>query len=381
MKRHNDVVLLKQINIGEIWEVILKIKPAKDEAVVILIAENSEIDIDDLIAFLNDKSIIFLGGVFPGVIYQNQRFNEGALLFTLPIAGRPQIIKDIDTCNFREDIKELETYIVETDEKLTVLIFLDGLTSSNSRFIRGIHNYLGNSVNYFGGGAGSLTLTPKPCVFSNDGFFQHAAVIALVKMQSHLGVQHGWQEFKGPIVATKTIMNKVIELNWQNAFQIYKQALIDDIYEELNEQNFFEIAKGYPFGMIKENSEYIVRDPLAVNEKGELICIGEVPENSVLVILKGSKETLVKAAAKAVDGCLKVDLSENKKVFIVDCISRVLYLEDNFQNELDVIHSSIHSLNKELTPFGILSLGEISSYGNDLIEFFNKTIVVGVLYE
>jgi len=30
---------------------------------------------------------------------------------------------------------------------------------------------------------------------------------------------------------------------------------------------------------------------------------------------------------------------------------------------------------------GMLTLGEISSYGEEFLEFFNKTIVVGILYE
>jgi len=44
------------------------------------------------------------------------------------------------------------------------------------------------------------------------------------------------------------------------------------------------------------------------------------------------------------------------------------------------VEHRIQNAHSALVPEGILSLGEISSYGDGYIEFFNKTIVVGVLY-
>ena len=48
--------------------------------------------------------------------------------------------------------------------------------------------------------------------------------------------------------------------------------------------------------------------------------------------------------------------------------------------ELAKVEHRIQNAHSALVPEGILSLGEISSYGDGYIEFFNKTIVVGVLY-
>ncbi|MBU1486560.1 histidine kinase, partial [bacterium] len=66
---------------------------------------------------------------------------------------------------------------------------------------------------------------------------------------------------------------------------------------------------------------------------------------------------------------------------IADCISRVLFLEEDFDREVALVKERIASINKESILEGFLSLGEISSYGEGLPEFFNKTTVVGVLYE
>lgn len=242
-------------------------------------------------------------------------------------------------------------------------------------------NRLGNSVHYFGGGAGSLTLKQEPCLFTSGGFVQDAAIVAFIKLESNLGVRHGWERIMGPIVATKTRKNIIMELNWKNAFQVYRETVEGDSGKKLTTKNFFNIAKGYPFGIHKEGMEDIVRDPIAVTEKDELICVGEVPENSALSILKGKKTSLIHAASQAADDCLHIGAGTIRQSFIVDCISRVIYLEKDFAKELETVNHKIHSVDDRHTPSGILTLGEISSYGEGFLEFFNKTIVVGILYE
>ena len=127
--------------------------------------------------------------------------------------------------------------------------------------------------------------------------------------------------------------------------------------------------------------ENIVRDPIAVNEQGELICVGEVPENTALDILKGEPSLLIAAAELAAADC---GIPKDKKArfsLIVDCISRVLFLEDKFPEELSTVRKKIESIDPNCVVQGILTLGEISSYGDGFLEFFNKTIVAGVFYE
>ena len=65
---------------------------------------------------------------------------------------------------------------------------------------------------------------------------------------------------------------------------------------------------------------------------------------------------------------------------IIDCISRTLFLEEEFPKELAAITEAMpNSDGKETLPQGVLSLGEISSGGDGYLEFYNKTLVVGIL--
>ena len=60
----------------------------------------------------------------------------------------------------------------------------------------------------------------------------------------------------------------------------------------------------------------------------------------------------------------------------IDCISRYLFLDERFKEELEAI-SSAYAPNTIL--WGVLSLGEIANANEEGIEFYNKTCVVGTL--
>ena len=364
----------------EIVAAIAQQTQQKDDLALVLVGEENPPDIAELIARLNARNINFMGGVFPGIIHGEQRFREGLVVRSLPVLAPPFVVSGLDRDtpalpDFGEKILQIAA------KKYTALILVDGLTSNIALLLAEIFNRCGDAMHYLGGGAGSLSLRQAPCVFSRHGFAQDTALIAFVKMESHLGVRHGWQKIMGPIVATKTRKNLIVELNWRNAFDVYRETVERDAGKPLSPENFFDIAKGYPFGIFKEGEEDLVRDPIAVNERGELICVGEVPENTVLYILKGEQAALIQAAGQAVEDCRMRTGQTPRHTFMVDCISRTLFLEENFPLELELVNRKFRGLDANLTPFGMLSLGEISSYGEGFVEFFNKTIVTGVLYE
>ena len=367
-------------NPREIISAIARMEIKEDDVVALMLGEKNKPNIRQLISELNENKIGFFGGIFPGIIFGNHKYEEGAILMVLPSLEKPFLIKGLDTEDI--NIPDFGNKITENlGQKYTAIILVDGLTSNISLFLSEMFNRLGNSVHYFGGGTGSLTLKQEPCLFTSEGFVQDAAIMTFIKLESNLGVRHGWERIMGPFVATKTRKNIIMELNWKNAFQVYCEIVERDSKKKLTPENFFDIAKGYPFGIHKEGMEDIVRDPISVNERGELFCVGEVPENTVLSILKGEKDSLIQAAGQAAEDCLQSGMKTIRQCLIADCISRTIFLEGKFMKELETVNQKIHTIASRHTPMGILTLGEISSYGEGFLEFFNKTIVVGILYE
>lgn len=346
---------------------------------MVLIGEQRRPELTHLVDRLNDRGLCFFGGVFPGLIHGDRHYRQGAIIKVLPMANRPLLIRlpesqTPDIPGFDDSTRGSE------GTRFTAITLVDGLTSNISLFLSELFNHLGDSVHYFGGGAGSLSLTHEPCLFTAEGVFQDAAIVALIRLESNLGVRHGWKKLTGPIVATRTRRNVISELNWRNAYEVYSEAIVHDAGRRLDSQAFFDVAKEYPFGIYRESSEFVVRDPIAVNELGELTCVGEVPENTVLSILKGEKESLIQAAGQAAEDCRVAPGRVIHHSLVADCISRVLYLEKDFEEELLTIKNRVR-LEGEAMPQGVLTLGEISSDGDGTVEFFNKTIVAGTLYE
>lgn len=175
----------------------------------------------------------------------------------------------------------------------------------------------------------------------------------------------------------KSVVEEDSGLKFNNAFETYKNVVENDSGEQFNEDNFFDIAKSYPLGIVKFNKEIIVRDPIAKDEKGNMVLVGDLEQNSTINILKGNKKSLIESSNNAIKKALESNNNklEIKNVVLFDCISRCIFLEEDFKEELGGIKKQVSNE----TLFGALTLGEIANNGNEYINFYNKTCVVGVL--
>jgi len=363
-------MLITTTNITEIVNAISN--HVNEEAALISIGEHMEINVEELVAALNTANLKFIGGIFPKVIHGNSIVDKGIVLNILNHVEELFLVKGISKKDYT-----IPKISFDQSKAYSLITYVDGLTSNISHYLSSLYENYGMQTNYFGGGAGSLSLQQMPCVFSNEGVFRDAAVGALISMQSRIGVRHGWNKVDGPFIVTKAEGNIIKEINWKNPFKVYKEVVEAHSGKTFTDNNFFDIAKGYPFGIVKDHAECIVRDPLMVNEKGELICVGELEDNTLVDILNGSENSLIEAAKHAAEESL-ILAEQPQKAIIIDCISRILFLEENFDKELNAITKTISDKFPDVVIGGALTLGEISSYGEGFLEFYNKTVVIGL---
>lgn len=351
----------------------------KDEVLLVLLAEDGCPDLEAVVRALAEVEIKFFGGVFPGLIDGKKEARQGALLLRLPANDAPYLITGLESSSI--ELPDLSSISACAPGSHTAIVLVDGLTANVSRLLTDLHARLGSSVNYIGGGAGSLSLRQQPCVFSSRGVFQDAAIVAFIPQRCRLGVRHGWGRYHGPVVATHTRGNVIVELNWRAAFDVYREAVEPHLEAPLTAENFFVASTAFPFGIHKEGCEDVVRDPVGLGPAGELICVGEVPENAVLDILHGDRETLIAAAAQAGDDLCASGPVKIGTALVIDCVSRTMFLESDFERELGMMSERIASLDAGIRVQGALTLGEISSHGAGTVEFLNKTIVAAVLHD
>lgn len=363
-------MLITSIDTTEIVNLISK--HISSNPALLSVGEHTDVDLNLLIESLNQNSIEFIGGIFPKVIHGNSILDKGIVVNTLNNTDSIGVIENLSTKNYN-----IPNFDFDTNKDYSLFTYVDGLTSNISNYLSELYEKYGMETNYFGGGAGSLSLKQKPCVFSNKGIFEDAAVFAIMSMSSKIGVSHGWEKVDGPFIITKAEGNIIKEINWKNPFEVYKEVVEKHSGKKFTDDNFFEIAKGYPFGILKKDAECIVRDPFMVNENDEMICVGEVENNMVVDILHGNEKSLINAAKQATLNSAKQANTPHKAI-LIDCISRILFLEENFNKELNVITNTLQSKFPNVSIGGALTLGEISSYGEGYLEFYNKTTVVGL---
>ncbi len=339
---------------------------------IMLLSANTT-DAETLTPILKEVSKPIFGGIFPGLIYFEEKFEKGYIIVSVTSNTELVVLENISSSNSNfEDI--LLQNVPKFAKTKTMFVYVDGLSRKINSLIESLFAIFGLEFNYIGGGAGSLSLQQMPCIFTNKGVLEDATVLVGIEKESGIGVKHGWHSIAGPYKVTEAEGTEIKKLDYLPAFDIYKKTVDEHSGKSITEDNFFDIAKAYPFGISKVDAERIVRDPLTVSPTKSLVCVGEVETGAFVNILTGNKDTLVGAASEATLQARQNKPSETvESFFFVDCISRVLFLESEFNSEI----TAVFSQNRKVPLFGILSLGEIANSGGDYLEFYNKTSVVG----
>ncbi|MEL7119268.1 MAG: FIST N-terminal domain-containing protein [Bacteroidota bacterium] len=368
-------MLIENPTLDQIINQIKSLAPGKNDAVLILLAQDASIDVLNLIEQLNSMGVKFFGGLFPRVIHDVKQYNQACILLKIPVINRPIMVLGLK--EFDPNLSHLTTIINNLEKKATAITLIDGFSTNISAFLRALQNITGTSTNLIGGGAGTLDIHQQACVFSNDGFYQDAAVICFVDYDLNMSMHHGMKKKIGPFIATRTQKNVIYELNWESAFNVYEGVLNEYGVEKLTFDNFFFFAKGFPFGILREEDEDIARVPITFTKEGALICIGEVPENTVLNILVADNDSFIEAAENSLKAVIQEENSNCDFLFIVDCVSRSLFMGDQFEKELTLIQEELKEKINIKEIFGVMSVGEIASNGEDFVEFQNKSIIIG----
>lgn len=345
----------------------------RQSTLVILVAEGDNPDLEKINSIFQQTGFQYAGALFPKILFANSVYDRGLIILPLSTDISPIVINGLDDGHM--SMSELPD--IDTMRQHTLFIMLDGLSKHVAGFLRALYGHYGANVVYLGGGAGSLSLQQAPCTFSNAGLAQDQAIIIPYPEKVKLGVQHGWKRLMGPLIATEVEDTVIKKINWQPALDVYKEVVDAESGLSITQQNFFDIAKAYPFGLEKNDAEDVVRDPIMTTDDGALVCVGEVPENAIIHILKGHPDALIDSARVASQNSTEQNEHPLKLAVMVDCISRTLFLENRFDEEVDNIYQNLIQHGCETIPVGALTLGEISSIGDGFLEFLNKTVVIG----
>ncbi len=344
------------------------------KGLLVLVADGNGFTPKQINPILRGLEVPVFGGIFCHLIHGEEILSQGTLVVGLHEVPHIEVIQPLSSPSPDFDKQLEQAFLAKVRPGQTMFTVVDGFSRNIADLIESLFIIFGLEINYLGGGAGSKSLTSSPCVLTNEGLLQDAAVLALLDLVSGTGVSHGLQEVCGPFKITESYRNQIISIDWVPALEFYSNLIQQDCGKELTRDNLATLGAGYIFGLARLGAEMIARDPLNVTEDGHLLCAGDVPPGSFIHLLKADASSMINAASCArtqADNAFG-DGAEDALVTVWDCISRKAFLQEDFGQELASIQKGGQ------TAIGALTIGEIANSGQDYLEFYNNTVVVGV---
>jgi hypothetical protein len=325
---------------------------------------------------LKNCSIPIFGGIYPMITHQETLIKQGALIIGFKENYDVSVFPDVQNIKNEDTLESLINTTLEAKQNFSgqdnFLMFYDALINNVEDFINCLFECLDHGITVAGGGAGNLDFIQRPCLFTNSGLLANAVLLVSLPRPLTTRIAHGWTKIEGPFLVSEAHGQTVQSLNYRPAFEVYSQKIESNSEHRFQAGNFFEIAKNFPLGIEDINNNLIVRDPISTTNN-YLQLIGNIPVNSMVYILGGDTNKLISSSEKAAINLFSTPTKSTTRISMVfDCISRVAFMEDEFDKELQIINKYCPS------PylFGVLSIGEIANSESSAIRLLNKSTVI-----
>jgi hypothetical protein len=340
--------------------------------IIVFGCADNEIDEQAAETFFRTIDVPIGGGLFPAIFHEQMVHHQGWLVYA--IHGQISM-----TCSTEISVNARSRPAPAAGSANsgndTCLVIVDGHARSISSFLASVFESSSITTKFFGGGAGSLPDPEKPCIISNNGLMRDAAIVIRLESPCGIGVSHGWRTEPQAMRATATDGNIVQELDYRPASEVYSEAVQSVFGKQIDLNDLIGTASMFPLGIRRLGGALVVRDPIAVNTAGGLICVGEFDQGCFVYLLSSELESLLAASSEATR-LADIDLkTQTRSRVVFDCISRFLLLKDDFNQELAMFSES------HVPVSGVLSIGEVASNSDGFLDFYNKTTAVASFTE
>lgn len=298
----NMMKYLPRIEEAEIATVLLDWRAAyPGMGVCVLLPEPCKSEVATVQAVCARHGVPVVGGIFPALVKDGQFVTEGLWLLAFEQMPHYALYENLPNTPADAELAiekiaaDLRDRIGEAQD-LTLFLLFDAMVPNISTLLDLLYLQLANRVHYAGANAGSETFQPMPCLFDNQRVVSNGLLLLLLRKHKGAILEHGYAAPQNMVYATSTEGNRISQIDWRPAFEVYQELVRAQYGVEITPQNFYEHAVHFPFGIVRANHHVVVRIPVMLAEDGSLFCVGEVPSNAVLTLLErpsvDSNETL-----------------------------------------------------------------------------------------
>jgi hypothetical protein len=281
-------------------------------------------------------AIIANQGIFKhGIAIMLLHFSEGTYFNAASVKG----ITGTNAAEAGNELGEKLLYGFKEMRRDLGMVFSDGLLDDSNGFMQGLQERLGISFPIVGASASDNLLFLRTYLYCNQEINTNAAcgIVWGGKLSFGLGVKHGWKPLGKPRHVTKASGNVVYEIDGAPAAKLYEEYFACDMKRLKKELKRISIL--YPIGVyIAGEEEYLLRNILAIHDDGSIVCHGNVPTDSLIRLMIGTKESCLDAVKQAAQETKKgLFARKSDFVFVFDSISRYILLGRQAYKELDIM--------------------------------------------
>ncbi|MBI1978795.1 MAG: FIST C-terminal domain-containing protein [Candidatus Aenigmarchaeota archaeon] len=234
--------------------------------------------------------------------------------------------------------------------------------------LAGMLEILSKNTFIAGGSAGDDVQFEQTYQFVNGKIYKDATIVMALfsKLRNVHSVDHGYKPTRRVAVATESEGKIVKTLDNKPAAEVYAK-LVGTTLDKLKENIVPYIAK-YPFGFSDNMGNFWIKNPQAVLPDKSLLFFSPVPKNSVLYLLEGSQNDILKATDRT--GKLLDKITPAFSI-IISCAGRMAYLQKDIYKEAEILKKELKN-----TPFvGFYSYSEQSTLPSGTCGSFCQTLV------
>lgn len=324
---------------------------------------------------------IVMGCSTAGEIFETS-VRDGSLSVGICRFERTQLKVATATIKSSEHSKQVGRELAEQLEARDLsglFVLSDGLNVNGSALVDGIKSLYGD-VPLTGGMAADGNRFKQSWIV--DKGLPVSGMISLIGFygvnftMAH-GSQGGWDIFGPERTITRSVCNRLFELDGRPALDLYKEYLGDMASGLPATALFFplQLRRGL------DDSKHLVRTILAVDEETKsMVFAGDVPQGYLAQLMRGNFDRLVDGAANAAEMLTSLKEVEGDALAIaISCVGRRLVLGERVEEEVEATRSRLAPSIKQI---GFYSYGEISPFVRGAAcELHNQTMTMTVLGE
>ena len=258
----------------------------------------------------------------------------------------------------------------------SALILTDALAGHADALVEQLTVLTSGKYQFAGGGAGDDAQFSRTHVFFGTEAFTDA-VVALELLSTKplgVGVGHGWVVSGPALRVTEAEGMRLVSLNGMPAVAAFTEHAAATTQP-------FDAQAPLPFFLhnilgIRDDGNYRLRVPLAVNDDGSVALAAEVPSGSIVHIMKSTDRSAIMAAEQATRSAISaLNGATPHAALVFDCVATRLRLGHAFDDELRACAEMLHPAKF----VGCNTYGQIARAEGQFGGFHNCTAVVCVL--